>query len=80
MPETLFRPGKNCAEVARAERVAFIVDAENYFRVFMLAAELAERSIIMLGWDFDSRTPLALDAAGKPILFGKFLNERGQKF
>ena len=79
MPETLFRPGKNCAEVARADRVAFIVDAENYFRVFMLAAELAERSIIMLGWDFDSRTPLAHDAAGKPILFGEFLDALARK-
>ena len=79
MPETLFRPGENCAEVARAGRVSFIVDAENYFRVFMRAAERAERSIIMLGWDFDSRTPLDLDRAGKPILFGEFLNGLARK-
>jgi uncharacterized membrane protein YdjX (TVP38/TMEM64 family)/phosphatidylserine/phosphatidylglycerophosphate/cardiolipin synthase-like enzyme len=74
MPETLFRPGENCAQVAHADRVAFVIDAENYFRVFMQAAQLAQRSIVMLGWDFDSRTPLALDAAGKPILFGEFMN------
>src|SRR3977135_579486 len=79
MPDTLFRPGENCAEIGRAERVAFIVDAEDYFRVFMHAAERAERSIIMLGWDFDSRTPLDLDASGKPILFGEFLNSLAKR-
>jgi len=75
MADTLFRPGENCAEVARADRVAFVIDAQNYFRVFMHAARLAQRSIVMLGWDFDSRTPLDLDASGKPIVFGEFLNE-----
>ena len=74
MPESLFRPGRNCVEVARAERVSFVVDAEDYFRVFMRAAERAEHSILMLGWDFDSRTPLDLDPSGNPILFGEFLN------
>ena len=79
MPETLFRPGENCAEVAHAGRVSFVVDAENYFHAFMKAAERAERSIVMLGWDFDSRTPLALDASGKPILFGEFMNALAKK-
>jgi phosphatidylserine/phosphatidylglycerophosphate/cardiolipin synthase-like enzyme/uncharacterized membrane protein YdjX (TVP38/TMEM64 family) len=79
MPETLFRPGENCTEVAHAARASFIVDAENYFRAFMKAAERAERSIVMLGWDFDSRTPLDLDASGKPILFGEFMNRLVKK-
>ncbi len=79
MPETLFRPGDNCAEVVHADRVAFIVDAENYFRVFVQAALLAQRSIVMLGWDFDSRTPLDLDAEGNPILFGEFMNSLARK-
>jgi phospholipase D1/2 len=58
MPATLFVPGTNCAAVAHAGRAAFIVDAEDYFRAFMQACEKAERSIVILGWDFDSRTPL----------------------
>ena len=58
MPATLFEPGKNCAAVSRADRVAFIVDAEDYFRVVKEACEKAERSIVILSWDFDSRTPL----------------------
>ncbi len=74
MPESLFRPGENCTEVARAERVAFVVDAEDYFRIFVQAAEHAERSIVMLGWDFDSRTPLGVGESGAMVRFGEFLN------
>jgi phospholipase D1/2 len=74
MPESIFRPGENCAEIARAGRVSFVVDAEDYFSAFMHAARRAERSIIMLGWDFDSRTPLDAGASGKPAVLGYFLN------
>jgi phospholipase D1/2 len=75
MAESLFRPGENCAAVAHARRAAFIVDAENYFRAVMQACEKAERSIVILGWDFDSRTPLCNSA--KPdecIRVGDFLD------
>jgi len=77
MPDTtsLFRPGKNCTEVANASRAAFIVDGADYFRAFMRAAERAERSIVILGWDFDSRTVLDPAAAGgKETCLGEFLN------
>ena len=77
MPDTtsLFRPGKNCTEVANAARAAFIVDGADYFRAFMRAAERAERSIVILGWDFDSRTVLDPAAAGgKETCLGEFLN------
>ena len=73
-PATLFRVGENCAAVARAERVAFIVDAEQYFEHFIATAENAERSILILAWDFDSRTVLRQDDRGKPVLLGDFLN------
>lgn len=56
--ETIFRVGENCRAVARAHRVAFLVDAEAYFNAFAEAAERAERLIIVLAWDFDSQTPL----------------------
>ncbi len=74
MPESLFQEGKNCCAVARAERVAFLVDADAYFRAFRQAAERAERSILILAWDFDSRTPLGFDAEGEPQPVGEFLN------
>ena len=59
--ETIFDVGANCCVVARANRVAFLVDAEDYFQAFVDAAERAERSIIVLAWDFDSQTALCFD-------------------
>jgi phosphatidylserine/phosphatidylglycerophosphate/cardiolipin synthase-like enzyme/uncharacterized membrane protein YdjX (TVP38/TMEM64 family) len=74
-PQTIFQVGANCCTVARAQRVAFLVDAEAYFQAFVDAAERAERSIIVLAWDFDSQTTLCFDernACTKRL--GDFLN------
>ncbi|HEX7053126.1 MAG TPA: VTT domain-containing protein [Burkholderiales bacterium] len=76
-PGTLFRPGYNCWTVARAERVALLVDAAAYFRAFHQAALRARRSIVILGWDFNSQTRLHFDPVeehGPPALLGDFLN------
>ena len=77
--QSLFRPGENCSAVAHADRASFIVDGDDYFRAFRAAAELAERSILILAWDFDSRTPLGADAGGREILLGDFLNRLVQR-
>jgi phosphatidylserine/phosphatidylglycerophosphate/cardiolipin synthase-like enzyme len=74
MPATLFKPGENCRAVARAGRISFVVDADGYFRLFRRAAEKAERSIVILGWDFDSRTILENEEGKPPIILGDFLN------
>ncbi len=74
-PKTLFRPGVNCDSVAPAERAALLVDGESYFDAFVRAAEVAERSIALLGWDFDSRMVLRQARNGEPeIVMGDFLN------
>jgi phosphatidylserine/phosphatidylglycerophosphate/cardiolipin synthase-like enzyme/uncharacterized membrane protein YdjX (TVP38/TMEM64 family) len=44
--------------VAHAERLALLVDGAEYFDAFVAAAERARRSIIIVGWDFDSRALL----------------------
>ena len=65
---SILRPGYNVWAVARAERVAFLVDAADYFRAFYEAALRAKRSILILGWDFNSQTQLHFDpvAPGQP--------------
>jgi phospholipase D1/2 len=76
-PRTLLRPGYNCCAVARADRVAFLVDAAAYFRAFYEAALQARRSITVLAWDFNSQTRLHFDPVqpgGPPALLGEFLN------
>ncbi len=74
---TLLRAGYNCWTVAHAERVSFLIDAAAYFRAFYQAALRARRSIVILGWDFNSQTRLHFDPVeedGPPALLGDFLN------
>jgi phosphatidylserine/phosphatidylglycerophosphate/cardiolipin synthase-like enzyme/membrane protein DedA with SNARE-associated domain len=76
-PRSLLRLGYNCWAVAHAERAAFIVDAKDYFSAFYRAALRAERSIMVLGWDFNSQTRLHHDTTpkdGPPVMLGEFLN------
>lgn len=55
---TPFEPGRNCWRVAHADRAAFLVDGEAYFKAFVVAARRAQRSLYIVGWDFHSRTRL----------------------
>jgi phospholipase D1/2 len=73
--ESVFKPGQNCGTVARAERIALLVDASAYFDAFMRVTERARRSIMILAWDFDSGTPLRIGDQGRPeVALGSFLN------
>ena len=76
-PKSLLRLGYNCWAIARAQRAAFIVDAKDYFEAFYRAALRAKRSIVIVGWDFNSQTRLHHDPVAKdgpPALVGDFLN------
>jgi phosphatidylserine/phosphatidylglycerophosphate/cardiolipin synthase-like enzyme/uncharacterized membrane protein YdjX (TVP38/TMEM64 family) len=76
-PKSLLRLGYNCWAIARAQRAAFIVDAKDYFEAFYRAALRARRSIVIVGWDFNSQTRLHHDPVAKdgpPALLGDFLN------
>jgi len=53
--------GKNCWRIARANRVAFLIDGASYFAAFMSAVERARKSVLIVGWDFDSRIQLQRD-------------------
>ena len=73
---SLFRLGYNCWAIARAERASLIVDAKDYFEAFYYAALRAQRSIIILAWDFNSQTRLHFGPTpkdGPPVLLGEFL-------
>jgi len=73
---TLFTPGRNCYRSTKANRVALLVDGEHYFRAFAHAALLAQHSIVILAWDFDSRMRLHWEDenSGVPATLGAFLN------
>ncbi len=71
----LFRPGGNCCALGRAGRVALLIDGADYYRAFMQAARKARHSIMIIGWDFDSRTTLDVDEDSRPrTALGEFLN------
>src|SRR5215470_12580284 len=80
MPDTradsrsLFRPGTNCWRSVRASRLGVLVDGADYFDTFATAAEQAQRSILILAWDFNSHTALRIPEGGEPLLLGRFLN------
>lgn len=75
MSASLLQPEHNCCAVAHSDRVSVLVDGEAYFEAFMQAAERAQRSIVILAWDFNSQTPLRFDEHGAPsLLLGDFLN------
>ena len=71
----LFELDRNCCAVGRAGRVAFLIDGAAYYRAFMQAARNARHSIVIVGWDFDSRTALEIDEHSRPrVALGEFLN------
>jgi phosphatidylserine/phosphatidylglycerophosphate/cardiolipin synthase-like enzyme len=68
-------PGRNCWRIARAHRASLIVDGCDYFRLVRQAMLKAEKQILLIGWDLDTR--IALDDPGKdgpPNCLGPFLS------
>ena len=57
----IFCEGTNCCRIAPADKVAFLIDGASYFAVFMSAVERAKGSVLIVGWDFDSRIQLLHD-------------------
>jgi len=74
--ESRFVPGRNCWRVERADKVAFLVDGEEYFGAVRAALAKARHSFYILGWDTDSRMRLTPKGAqdGFPEPLADFLN------
>lgn len=68
--------GRNCWRIAAAGRAAFLVDGADYFEAFASAVEKARESILILGWDIDSRIDVLRDRPGHelPGELGNFLD------
>ncbi len=76
MTEKILKPGRNCWKILPASRVAFLVDGENYYPAFRASAARARHSLLILGWDIDSRMKLLREGEddGMPEQLGDFLN------
>jgi phosphatidylserine/phosphatidylglycerophosphate/cardiolipin synthase-like enzyme len=68
--------GLTCWRVEHADRAAVIVDAAAFFKHARSAMLKAERSIFMVGWDFDTRIDLVQGDSkdDAPEKLGDFLN------
>jgi phospholipase D1/2 len=53
--------GRNCRRIEEARRVSFHIDGDEYFSAFRAVAIRAQQSIMILRWDFDSRTGRVID-------------------
>jgi phospholipase D1/2 len=63
--------------MARANRLAVIVDAAAYFVALKAAMTQARECILLIGWDFDTRVRLSppVEEDGWPDQLGAFINE-----
>ncbi|MEJ2328389.1 MAG: VTT domain-containing protein [Gammaproteobacteria bacterium] len=55
---SILKEGSNCWQIAAAERAAFIIDGEDYFRAVREAMCKAQHSIFIIGWDIHSELRL----------------------
>lgn len=60
----LLAPGTTCWRAERAGRAAFLMENGAYFAALRAALLNAQRSILLLGWQFDPRTRLNPEAQG----------------
>jgi phospholipase D1/2 len=70
-----FEPGRNCWRVETAARLIPLVDGAEYFHAFRETAKRADRSLLIVGWDIDSRFALVRNGIddGLPRVLGEFL-------
>ena len=71
----LAQAGRNCWRSARADDFGMVVDGAEYFRALKHALLAARRSILIIGWEFDSRTVLVRgEPTSKPNEIGALLD------
>ena len=64
----IVREGRNCWRICKADRAAVLIDGQDYFAHLHDALLRAERSILILGWDFDGRIKLKPQDPTSPTL------------
>ncbi|MCF8571058.1 phospholipase D-like domain-containing protein [Gordonia sp. HY002] len=76
MTESILVPGDTCRQTAKADRLSVIVDAADYFTHAKSALLQAQRRVILVGWDFDTRIELERDTTtpGVPDELGDLLS------
>lgn len=68
-------PGETCWRICRADTLTVIVDGADYFRSVKSVLLSARKTILLVGWDFDTRIEFEPDGATLegPNTLGEFL-------
>jgi phospholipase D1/2 len=66
MPPVL-QPNRNCGQLVNASRFALLVDGSNYYGALANSMAEARHSIVIVGWDLDSRVRLGPGAGEIPL-------------
>jgi len=74
MADTIVEAGRNCWRREIAGRVAFLVDAADYYEAFADALEAAERSVVLVAWDVHSKTPIRVRPDGEVVELGELVH------
>jgi phospholipase D1/2 len=75
--KTLLQPGHNCWKTVHADKVALLIDGEDYFAAIHRALQNARHSVYILAWDIDSRMRLVRgddDPGDWPTELGEFIS------
>lgn len=56
--EKILKPGESCYRIAQADQIDILVDAAPYYKAIYSCITQAQKSILFLGWQFDTRVPL----------------------
>jgi phospholipase D1/2 len=61
-------PGRNCSLVTNADRFALLIDGSNYYSALAESVARASRTVVIVGWDLDSRVRLGPGAGGGQLV------------
>jgi len=70
--EPIVVAGRNCWRIVHADRASVIIDAADYFRLVRQAMAKAQRRILIIGWDFDTRIALQPHTGPDSETLGQF--------
>ncbi|MGH7930609.1 MAG: phospholipase D-like domain-containing protein, partial [Candidatus Binatia bacterium] len=73
--QDILTPGINCCDIGEVNETGLLIDGSDYYRAFCAAAEIAERFVLLSGWQFDSDAQLLRgEGAGADCTLIAFLN------
>ena len=74
---SILKIGNNCWDITDAKETGLLIDGRDYYRAFYRAASMADRYILICGWQFDSDVSLVRGqdvAEGNDVGLLSFLN------